>query len=50
MVIVQGVKFFIFFIAFLNKAVGRESADVAGPFSDMCGPKHRVLVGKNPKR
>ena len=37
-VIVAFVKFFIFFVAFLNKAVGRESKDVAGPFSDFCGP------------
>ena len=37
-VLVSFVKFFIFFITFLNKAIGRESKDVAGPFSDMCGP------------
>jgi hypothetical protein len=37
-VFVALIKFFIFFINWLNKAVGRESKDVAGPFSDMCGP------------
>ena len=34
-IIVAAVKWFIFFIELLNKAVGRESKDVAGPFADM---------------
>jgi hypothetical protein len=36
--IIAFVKFCIFFITLLNKAVGRESKDVAGPFADLCGP------------
>ena len=41
----------IFFITLLNKAVGRESKDVAGPFSDLCGPLMivcmMVMIGAN---
>ena len=45
------VQFMIFFITLLNKAVGRESKDVAGPFADLCGPLMiacmMVMIGVN---
>ena len=38
MILTSIVKFSIFMVATLNGLVGRQSKDVAGAFSDFCGP------------
>ena len=51
LIIVAVAKQMIFMLAMLNGLVGRESKDVAGPFSDLCGPlmifMMLVMIGAN---